>query len=166
MGTLDLSSVPYNDQVNKRHSLMYHISSHYSATCEVSEDFNLDEYLTSLCDFITNHFDDLSNDLQDILGDMTYDETHAEFKQYVSHTKSVNRAYIQYNSEESNGNIVIWDWMCDNIREDVMTSPFMKCHYTTDNSRLGIEVGTNYILKDGSYVDVDAVLTQYYKMSA
>jgi len=146
---------------------MFYTHSSYCASCEVAEDFNLDEYLTALTDFIGNHIEDLPNDLQDAFGDYDHEDTMKSLSNYIR--LSGGKLLVEFASEESNGDVGVWDWLCDQIRQDVMTSPFMTMNYATDDSHSGMECGISYYLKDGRFIgsdDVFGILEQYIKMSA
>lgn len=155
--------MPYYYEVNHRHPMSYTHST-YCASCEVSENFDLKEYLTSLSDFIGNHFDDLGSELQSSLHDFTQDEVIAEFENYVR--ISGGKLLVEFDSEEKNYDITVWDYLCDNIREDVMTSPFMLMNYATNDSRSGMESGTSYYMKDGRFIgsdEISAIVEQHIK---
>jgi hypothetical protein len=133
---------------------------HYtaSASCSVAEDFDLNEYVKSLVDFIGNHLDDLPDSIQ-WLGDYTHEELIETVKKYVR--KSGGKILIELDSEESNYDSDLWDWLCDSIREDVMTSKLMVMNYSTNDSRNGVECGTSYYMKDGTFYgsdDIEAIL--------
>jgi hypothetical protein len=137
-----------------------------SASCEVAEDFDLKEYLTSLTDFVGNHLDDLPASIQ-WLGDYEHAELIDTFEDYVR--ESGGKILIEFDSEEKNHDSDVWDWLCNQIREDVMTSNLMQINYSTYDSKYGVECGTSYYMKDGRFIGSDEIgniLEQYIKMSS
>lgn len=143
---------------------MSYIESSSIASCIVAEDFDLNEYLKSLVDFIGNHFEDLDKDLQNSLGDLTYDETLEELGYYIRLSDGKN-LLIEMNTEYSNNQCHIWDWLCDQVRQDAMTSLVMELKYSS-NSKHGMESSTSYYLKDGTFIgadDVFGIIEEYAK---
>lgn len=133
-----------------------------TASCQVAENFDLDEYVKSLVDFIGNHVDDLPQSIQ-WLGDYTHEELVDTFNEYVRW--GGDKILIQLDSEEDNHDSDLWDWLCDQIREDVMTSKFMQTNWSTNDSKYGVECGTSYYLKDGTFIgsdDVQSLLEKAY----
>ena len=135
-----------------------------TASCTVAENFDLKEYLTSLSDFIGNHFDDLPPDVQASLGDYDQDDVIAELNNYFR--VSDGKLLIEFDSEEPNGDTSVWDWLCDQIRQDVMTSRFMQFNYSSYDSRDGMDSGTSYVSKEGQLISNDeiySIVEQYIK---
>jgi hypothetical protein len=98
---------------------------------------------------------------------MEHDEVVVELNQYVR--ISGGKLLVEFDSEENNCNVTIWDWMCDDIREDAMTSPFMLMNYACNDSRNGMESSTSYYLKDGRFIgseEIANIVEQYIKMSS
>lgn len=136
----------------------------HCASCEVAEDFNLDEYVKSLTDFIQNHYDDLPDDLQGAYLDYDHEDTMKSLSNYIR--LSGGKLLVEFDSEESIGNVEVWDWLCDQVRQDVMTSSYMLINYASDDSRLGMASSTSYYMKDGRFIDSDevsAIVEQYVK---
>jgi hypothetical protein len=144
---------------------MSYTESNYTASCQVADDFNLQEYLTSLVDFVGNHVDDLPKSIQ-WLGDYSHKELLETFETYVR--ESGGKILIELDSEESNYDSELWDWLCDQIREDAMTSKFMVMNYSTNDSRCGVECGTSYYLKDGTFIgsdDIQSIVEQHFNLT-
>lgn len=120
-----------------------------TAKCEVADDFNLEEYLKSLVDFIGNHLDDFSETISWVT-EMTHDEVMVEFEKYV--WQNGNEILINCDTEEDNCDTELWDWLSDQIRQDVMTSKFMTINSTTIDSRAGVDPYQSFILKDGTQI--------------
>jgi len=138
----------------------------YCASCSGPDNFNLKEYLTSLTDFVGNHLDDLPASIQ-WLGDYEHAELIDTFEDYVR--ESGGKILIELDSEEKNHDSDVWDWLCHQVCQDVMTSPFMTMNYATDDSRSGMECGISYYMKDGRFIGSDEIgniLEQYIKMSS
>lgn len=122
-----------------------------TATCEVAPDFNLDTYLDTLCDFVQNHLEDLPDNLQTEFEDMTVDELKAELGNYLS----LNREYlwIECDTDESNGNSEIWEFLIDQVSQDVMKD-VMEVYSTISDSRSGVDPWHYYITKTNHKVEV------------
>jgi hypothetical protein len=135
-----------------------------TASCEVADDFNLNEYLISLADFVGNHVDDLPQSLQ-WLGDYSHEDLLIDFENYVHENGKI---LIELDSEENNHDSDLWDWLCDQIRQDVMTSKFMQINWATHDSKNGVECGTSYYGKDGTFIgsdDIQGIVEQYVKIA-
>lgn len=129
-----------------------------TATCQVAEDFDLNEYVKSLVDFIGNHEDDLPESLQ-WLGDHEHEELVEKVKNYVR--MEGKNLLMELDSEEENYDSELWDWLNDQIRQDVMTSKFMVIKQSTYDSKYGMDCGTSYYMKDGTFYgsdDIQAIL--------
>lgn len=136
-----------------------------TSKCEVADDFNLEEYLKSLADFVGNHVDDLSENVS-WLADMKHDELIVEFEKYVHQNE--NLILINCDTEEDNSDTDLWDWLSDQIREDAMTSKFMTINSTTIDSRYGVDPYQSFILKDGTQItptEISNIIEQHLKMS-
>jgi hypothetical protein len=127
-----------------------------TAKCQVPADFNIKEYLTSLTDFVANHIDDLPDDIANELGDYDYDDVLNIFENYVRELAS--NVLIECDTEESNGNSIIWDWLCDQFREDVMTGKMMEINTATIDSRSGVETSNGFYTKTGRWIGADDIL--------
>jgi len=127
-----------------------------TAKCQVPADFNLKEYLTSLTDFVANHIDDLPDDIANELCDYEYDDVLNILEKYVRELGS--DVLIEMDSEESNGNSIIWDWLCDQFREDVMTGKMMEIHTASIDSRSGLDSSNGFYTKTGRWIGSDDIL--------
>jgi hypothetical protein len=128
-----------------------------TASCEFPDNFSLDDYLTSLSDFIANHIDDdnLNDDVRWVFEDYTQQDVIVILNNYIR--ESGGKLLIECDTECNNGNSGLWDWLCDRIRQDVMTSKLMEINTATINSRWGVECGTSYFLKNGKYIGSDDI---------
>ncbi len=129
-----------------------------TAKCSVAEDFNLNDYLTSLSDFIANHIDDdsLCDSIEWVFADVTQDESISILEGYVRELGG--QVYIECDTEESNGNSDVWDWLCDQVREDVMTSKLMEINSATIDSRSGVETSNGFYTKSGKWIGPDDIM--------
>lgn len=137
-----------------------------TSKCQASEDFNLEEYLKSLADFIGNHVDDLSESIT-WLADMKYDDVISELEKYVK--LNGREILINCDTEDDNDNTEIWDWLSDQVRQDVMISKFMTINSTTICSRNGVDPYHAFVLKDGGHIgpfEIECIIEQYLKMSS
>jgi hypothetical protein len=67
---------------------------------------------------------------------------------------------IECDTEESNGNSEIWDWLVDQF-VPVMTSRFMEIKSATIDSRSGVDVHVAYLGKDNQYISTDDLIKNY-----
>lgn len=123
------------------------------ASAQTPSTFNLDDYLVSLVDFVANHLDDLPEDFQIEVGDYGQEDVLEIFSEYVRVLG--DKILIECDSEERNGNSMIWDWLCDQVRQDVMISNVMEIHSATINSRSGVDISFGFYKKDGTWIGSD-----------
>ena len=127
-----------------------------TAKCQVPSDFNLKEYLTSLTDFVANHIDDLPDDIANEFGDYDWEDVLNILENYVREFAS--NVLIECDSEESNGNSAIWDWLCDQFREDVMTGKMMEINTACIDSRSGLDSSNGFYTKSGRWIGSHDIL--------
>jgi hypothetical protein len=127
-----------------------------TAKCQVADTFNLNEYLVTLSDFVANHLDDLPDDVSCEFGDYTQDELISEFENYVRELGS--QVLIECDTEECYNNSSIWDWLCDQVRQDVMTSKVMEIHSATIDSRSGVDTSFGFYTKSGKWIGSDDIM--------
>ena len=145
---------------------MSYITFSSTATCEVAKDFVLHDYLETLSEYIVQNIDDLLDDLRFEFGECDSEEVNKTLQYYFG--MSDGKLLIQMDSEENNCNSGVYDWLCDKIRNDVMTSKFMKINHATFDTRYGNDGGTSYYCKDGRFIgsdDIEKVLEQYLMMA-
>lgn len=137
-----------------------------TSKCQVADDFNLEEYLTSLVDFVGNHVDDLSESIS-WLADLEHNEVLEELQKYVRQVGS--QVMIDCDTEDDNHDTELWDWLSDQIRQDVMISKFMTINSTTIDSRDGVDPYQSFVMKDGTQIgsdEIQNIIEQYVQMSA
>lgn len=124
-----------------------------TATAQIQNTFNLDDYLVSLVDFVANHLDDLPEDFQIEVGDYNHEDLVEVFSEYVRVLG--DKILVECDTEERNGNSMIWDWICDQVRQDVMISNVMEIHSATIDSRSGVDTTFGFYKKDGTWIGSD-----------
>lgn len=138
-----------------------------TAKCKVADDFDLNEYICTLGDFIANHIDDDTLD-ENVLWEFenaTYEEMCEKLCEYMNVVG--DQLLITVDSEEQNTSV--HDWLIDQVLNDVMISEVMEINSATIDSRMGVECGTSYYKKDGTFIgsdDVYGIVEQFIKMSA
>jgi hypothetical protein len=133
-----------------------------TAKCEISDSFDLQSYLDGLSVQCVQE----ENSIFELYGVDSNDDLDVDFADYVR--ISGGKLLIECDSEESNGNTEVWDWLIDQFIP-VMTSNIMEINSATIDSRSGVECGTSYYRKDGTFIgsdDVYGILEQYVKMSS
>ena len=121
------------------------------ASCKVSPDFTLPGYVVSLVDFIANHLDDLGEDFAIEFDDLTHEESVTKLHQYLTHIDSRAKSslrsslFINMDTDEFNGNSIIFDWLVDQIRQDVMASKFMQIISTSVSWKHGVESDVSHL---------------------
>lgn len=124
-----------------------------TATCEVSDDFSLTAYVNSLADFIANHIDDdkLDSDVRAMFCDCTLEETAQEIQNYLEIVG--NEIQINLDTDESNCDNALWNWLCNQVRNDVMTNKVMMINYGDLCSKYGFSCGQSMYTKSGTFYD-------------
>jgi hypothetical protein len=126
-----------------------------TATMTVVDDFNLLSYLDALSERCVKE----ENFIFEYYGEM-------EFGEYVR--QNGNELLIECDTEESNGNSEVYDWLIDQFLP-VMTSEFAEIKSASIDSRSGVDVVVCFYTKDGKCIstdDIRNILKQYIKMSA
>ena len=138
-----------------------------TAKCKVAEDFDLQQYIMTLADFIANHIDDDTLD-ESIVYEFE-GATHEGVCEKLNEFFSVvgDQLLLTVDSEEQN--TAVHDWLIDQVLNDVMISEVMEINSASIDSRMGVECGTSYYKKDGTFIgsdDVYGIVEQFIKMSA
>jgi hypothetical protein len=126
-----------------------------TATLTVADDFNLQSYLDALSERCVKE----ENFIFEYYGEM-------EFGEYVR--QNGNELLIECDTEESNGNSEIYEWLFDQFLP-VMTSEFAEIKSASIDSRSGVDVDVCFYTKDVKRIstdDIKNILKQYIKMSA
>jgi hypothetical protein len=126
-----------------------------TATLTVADDFNLQSYLDELSERCVKE----ENFIFEYYGEM-------EFGEYVR--QNGNELLIECDTEESNGNSEVYDWLIDQFLP-VMTSEFAEIKSASVDSRSGVDVNVEFYTKDRKCIstdDIGNILKQYIKMSA
>jgi hypothetical protein len=138
-----------------------------TAKCQVADDFDLKQYVTGLADFISNHIDDdsLDQDIKWAFEELTYERTVEKLSDFFSIVG--NQLLLTVDSEEQDTSV--HDWLIDQVLNDVMVSEIMEINAATIDSRMGVECGTSYYKKDGTFIgsdDVYNIIEQHIKMTS
>ena len=136
-----------------------------TAKCQVADDFDLKDALVTIADFLGNHEDDYEF-LLNSYSDHTHDDWVTLFEDYV--VLHGNTLLINCDTEDECGNSEVWDFLIDGFLP-MMTSNFMEINSATIDSRSGVECGTSFYMKDGTFIgsdDIQGILEQYVKMSS
>ena len=121
-----------------------------TAKCQVVDDFNLQSYLNGLSVRCVEE----ENSIFKFYGVDSNDDLDVDFADYVR--ISGGKLLIECDSEELNSNREVWDWLIDRFIP-VMTSNIMEINFVTIDSRSGIECGTSYYKKDGTFIGSDDI---------
>jgi hypothetical protein len=129
-----------------------------TAKCQVNDNFNLNEYLTTLSDFIANHIDDdkLDENIRWEFEDYTQDEVIDTLRNYVRELGGM--VLVECDTEERCSNSDLWDWLCDQVRQDVMESKVMEIHTATIDSRSGVDSSFGFYTKSGKWIGSDDIM--------
>jgi len=133
-----------------------------TAKCQVADGFNVQSYLDGLSVRCVEE----KNYIFEFYGLDSNDDLDIDFADYVR--ISAGNLLIECDSEESNSNSEVWDWLIDQFIP-VMTSNIMEINSATIDSRSGVECSTSYYKKDGTFIgsdDVFGILEQHVKMSS
>jgi hypothetical protein len=125
----------------------------------------MDDYLKSLTDFIVNHSDDLPESISWLV-ELNYDNTIAEFKNYVN--LDGNEITIKCDTDDHNSNTELWEWLKDQIRQDVMISKLMAINSITISFRIAAQTNSYFELKDGEVIEsleIANIIEKYLKMA-
>jgi hypothetical protein len=124
-----------------------------TATCTVVDGFNLESYLDAIAtrcvkeeNFIFDHYGEEDG------------KVDVDFSAYVRQLG--DKVLIECDTEESNGNSEVWDWLVDQF-VPVMTSRFMEIKSATIDSREGTDVHVAYLGKNGNYISTDDLIKNY-----
>jgi hypothetical protein len=129
-----------------------------TATVTVVDDFNLNSFLTALADRCVSEENFIYENYGEDDGVLDLD-----FECYVH--QNGDKILIECDTEESNGNSEVWDWLIDQFLP-IMTSDLAKIKSATIDSRSGLDVDVCFCDKNGNCIDVDNIVSQYTKMSS
>ena len=129
-----------------------------TASCSVVDSFNLQSFLDAISERCVKE----QNEIFEFYGEID-GKVDVDFADYVR--ISGDRLLIECDTEESNGNSNVWDWLTDQFIP-IMTSKFMTIKSATIDSRSGVDCHVAYVDKEGNTMDSESILEQYIKMSA
>ena len=132
-----------------------------TATCTVVDGFNLESYLDAISERCVKEQNFIFEEYGEENGKIDED-----FGIYVR--QNGDKILIECDTEESNNNSGVWDWLVDQF-VPVMTSSVMEIKSATIDSRSGVDCWQTYALKDGTVIGSDEIaniIEQYVKMSS
>jgi len=126
-----------------------------TATCTVVDGFNLESYLNAISERCVKEQNFLLEEYGEENGKIDID-----FGDYVRQVD--DNVLIECDTEESNGNSEVWDWLIDQFIP-VMNSRFMEIKSVTIDSRDGSDVHVAYLDKNKQYISTDDLIKNYVK---
>lgn len=126
-----------------------------TATCTVVDGFNLESYLNAISERCVKEQNFLLEEYGEENGKIDID-----FGDYVRQVD--DNVLIECDTEESNGNSEVWDWLIDQFIP-VMNSRFMEIKSVTIDSRDGADVHVFYLDKNKQYISTDDLIKNYVK---
>ena len=126
-----------------------------TATCTVVDGFNLKSYLNAISERCVKEQNFLLEEYGEENGKIDID-----FGDYVRQVD--DNVLIECDTEESNGNSEVWDWLIDQFIP-VMNSRFMEIKSVTIDSRDGSDVHVAYLDKNKQYISTDDLIKNYVK---
>ena len=133
-----------------------------TATCTVADEFDLQSYLDAISERCVKE----ENFIFEFYGLDSNDDLDIDFGDYVRQLG--DKVLIECDTEEINSNSEVWDWLLDQF-VPIMTSNIMQINSATIDSRSGVDCGTSYYKKDGTFIgsdDVFGILEQHIKMAS
>ena len=128
---------------------------HFFATASltVCEGFNVQSYLDAISErcvkednFMVEHYGEVDG------------KVDIDFSDYVR--ESGGKILIEMDSEESNGNSEVWDWLIDQFLP-IMKSDYVQIKSASIDSRSGVDIGFSLYSKTGKVVDLDEIMKTY-----
>ena len=124
-----------------------------TATLTVCEGFNVQSYLDAISErcvkednFMVEHYGEVDG------------KVDIDFNDYVR--ESGGQILIEMDSEESNGNSEVWDWLIDQFLP-IMKSDYVQIKSASIDSRSGVDIDFSLYSKTGKVVDLDEIMKVY-----
>jgi hypothetical protein len=124
-----------------------------TATCTVVDGFNLESYLNAISERCVKE----NNFIVENYGEED-GKVDVDFSSYVRMVG--DQVLIELDSEESNGDSQVWDWLIDQFIP-IMTSQLMTIKSASIDSRSGVDVDTCFYTKDGKSISTDDLIKNY-----
>lgn len=124
-----------------------------TATCTVVDGFNLQSYLDAISTRCVKEQNFLFEEYGEENGKIDLD-----FDTYVRQVG--DNVLIECDTEESNGNSEVWDWLVDQF-VPIMNSRFVEIKSATIDSRSGVDVHVAYLGKDNNYISTDDLIKNF-----
>ncbi len=126
-----------------------------TATLTVCEGFNVRSYLDAISERCVKEENFLFEEYGEVDGKIDID-----FGDYVR--ESGGKILIEMDSEESNGNNEVWNWLIDQFLP-IMNSEHVQIKSATIDSRSGVDIDFSLYSKIGKFVDLDEIMKIYQK---
>jgi hypothetical protein len=126
-----------------------------TASLTVCEGFNLQSYLDAISERSVKEGNFLMEEYGEVNG-----KIDINFEDYVR--QSDGNILIECDTEETNNNSVVWDWLIDQFIL-VMHSEFVQIKSATIDSRDGVDIGFSLYDKMGKVVDLTEIMEVYQK---
>ena len=124
-----------------------------TATLTVCEGFNVQSYLDAISERCVKEDNFIAQEYGEIDGKVDID-----FSDYVR--ESDGKILIETDSEESNGNSEVWDWLIDQFLP-IMNSEYVQIKSASIDSRSGVDIGFSLYSKTGKIVNLDELMETY-----
>jgi hypothetical protein len=125
-----------------------------TATLTVCEGFNVQSYLDAISERCVKE----ENFIFEEYGETDEGKLDLDFTDYVR--QNGDEVLIECDTEESNGNSEVWDWLIDQFIP-VMKSEFVQIKSASIDSRSGVDIGFSLYSKIGKVVDLDEIMKVY-----
>jgi len=129
----------------------------HTATCTVPEYFNFDEFIVSLKEQCVREQNFIFEEFGSVESDGATEQVDCSLEDYVSQDGNV--ITIQHDTEESNDNSEVWDWLFDQFHQ-IMTSDYMKC-VCSSYGNAGIETTVELCDKSGDFITLENLIELY-----
>jgi hypothetical protein len=124
-----------------------------TATLTVCEGFNVQSYLDAISERCVKEENFLFEEYGEVDGKVDID-----FGDYVR--ESGGKILIEMDTEESNGDSDVWDWLIDQFLP-IMESDYVQIKTTCIDSRSGVNIDFSLYSKTGKVVGLDEIMKTY-----
>lgn len=124
-----------------------------TATLTVCEGFNVQSYLDAISERCVKE----DNFIVEYYGEVD-GKVDIDFGDYVR--ESGGEILIEMDTEESNGDSDVWDWLIDQFIP-IMESDYVQVKSATIDSRSGVDIDFSLYSKTGKVVDLDEIMKTY-----
>ena len=124
-----------------------------TASLTVCEGFNVQSYLDAISERCVKEDNFIVENYGEHEGKVDLD-----FNDYVR--ESGGQILIECDTEESNGDSEVWDWLIDQFIP-IMKSDYVQIKSASIDSRSGVDIGFSLYSKTGKVVDLDEIMKTY-----